>query len=144
MLELWRMRDTPLLPSLPGPFWFGIVALDRVLSMLQIVLNCIIMLNWIVWNRTVFMYETDFALNVWYAKMVDMPWNQTKSTLKSKQPMLIMELKSLHQCYLKLKKNFFYHLLWIICILILPQPGLINIYLLFISNFIFFFCYLQY
>ena len=33
MLELWGMRSTPLLPSLPGPPSPGIVVLDRVLSM---------------------------------------------------------------------------------------------------------------
>ena len=45
MLELWGMRSTPSLPSLPGPFWPGVVAPDRVLSMGQIELNCILMLN---------------------------------------------------------------------------------------------------
>ena len=29
MLELWGMRGTPLLPSLPGPFWPGVVAPDK-------------------------------------------------------------------------------------------------------------------
>ena len=33
MLELWGMRSTPSLPSLPGPLWPGVVAPDRVLSM---------------------------------------------------------------------------------------------------------------
>ena len=33
MLELWGMQSTSLLPSLPGPFWSGVVAPDRVLSM---------------------------------------------------------------------------------------------------------------
>ena len=28
MLELWGMRSTPLLPSLPGPLWPGMVAPD--------------------------------------------------------------------------------------------------------------------
>ena len=28
--ELWEMQSTPLLPSLPGPHWAGVVA-DRVL-----------------------------------------------------------------------------------------------------------------
>ena len=32
MLELWEMLSTPSLPLLPGPFWFGEVASDRVLS----------------------------------------------------------------------------------------------------------------
>ena len=31
ILELWRMWSTPLLPSLPGPLWPGVVAPDRVL-----------------------------------------------------------------------------------------------------------------
>ena len=48
MLELWEMRRTPSLPSLPGPLWPGGVAHDKVLSMGQIELNCIFMLNWIV------------------------------------------------------------------------------------------------
>ena len=52
-MGLWVMRNTPLLPSLPGSLWLGVVAPDRVLSMGQIVLNCVLMLNWIVWNRTV-------------------------------------------------------------------------------------------
>ena len=29
ILELWRMRSTPLLPSLPGPLWPGVVAPDK-------------------------------------------------------------------------------------------------------------------
>ena len=33
MLELWGMRSTFLLPSLPGPLWLGVVAPDRALSM---------------------------------------------------------------------------------------------------------------
>ena len=39
MLEFWGMGSTPLLPSLPGPLWSGVVTPDRVLSMGQIVLN---------------------------------------------------------------------------------------------------------
>ena len=31
MLELWRVRSTPLLPSLPGPLLSGVVAPDKVL-----------------------------------------------------------------------------------------------------------------
>ena len=34
-------------------FWPGGVAPDRILSMSQIELNCVLMLNWIIWNRTV-------------------------------------------------------------------------------------------
>ena len=33
MLELWGMQSTPLLPSLPGPLWPGVVVPDRALSM---------------------------------------------------------------------------------------------------------------
>ena len=45
MLELWGILSTPLLPSLPGSLWSGVVASDRVLSMGQIELNCVLMLN---------------------------------------------------------------------------------------------------
>ena len=50
MLELWVMWSTPSLPSLPGSLGHGVVAPNRVLSMGQIELNCVLMLNWIVWN----------------------------------------------------------------------------------------------
>ena len=33
MLELWGMRSTPSVPSLPGPLWPGVVEPDRALSM---------------------------------------------------------------------------------------------------------------
>ena len=36
MLELWVMWSTSLLLSLPGPIWFTVVALDRVLPIGQI------------------------------------------------------------------------------------------------------------
>ena len=36
MLELLRIRSTPLLTSLPVPLWPGVVAPDKVLSMDQI------------------------------------------------------------------------------------------------------------
>ena len=45
MLELWGIQSTPSLPSLPGPLWSGVVAPDRALSMGQIELNCVIMLD---------------------------------------------------------------------------------------------------
>ena len=53
MLELWRMQSTLSLRSLSGPLWLRVVALDRVLSMGWLELICILMLNWIFWNRTV-------------------------------------------------------------------------------------------
>ena len=45
MLELWEMQSISSVPSLPGPLSLGVVATDRVLSMGQIELNCIITLN---------------------------------------------------------------------------------------------------
>ena len=36
MLGLWEMWSTPLLPSLPGSHWPGVVASDRALSMVWI------------------------------------------------------------------------------------------------------------
>ena len=48
------MQSTPLWPSFPGPHRPGLVASVRVLFMGQTEQNCVLMLNWIVWNRTVF------------------------------------------------------------------------------------------
>ena len=61
MLELWGMQSTPLPP---GSLWPRVVAPDRVLSMNQIEVNCVLMLNWIVWNRTVLTFKMHT-----YAKM---------------------------------------------------------------------------
>ena len=58
MLVFWRMRSTPSLPSLPGPLWPWVVAHDKALSMGQIELSCVLMLNWIVWNRAIFETRT--------------------------------------------------------------------------------------
>ena len=52
-LELSEMWSTPLLLSLPGSFWPEMLVPDRVISMGQIELNCILVQNWIAWNRTV-------------------------------------------------------------------------------------------
>ena len=57
MLELWGMRSTSLLPSLPGPLWPAVVTPDRILSMSYIELNSILMLNWIPWNRIVLTFK---------------------------------------------------------------------------------------
>ena len=62
MLKLWGMQSTPLLPSLPGPLNPGKVAPDKVLSMGQIEQNSILILNWIIWNRTVHMYKNEFGI----------------------------------------------------------------------------------
>ena len=45
MLELWRIRNTPSLPSLPGPLGPGVVAPEMVLSMGQIEQNNVFRLN---------------------------------------------------------------------------------------------------
>ena len=45
MLVLWDMRSIPLLALLPGPVFPRVVVPDRVLSIGQIELNCVLMLN---------------------------------------------------------------------------------------------------
>ena len=57
MLRLWGMQSTPSLPLLPGPLWPKVGAPDRVLSMGQIELNCVLIQNWITWNRTVLTFN---------------------------------------------------------------------------------------
>ena len=44
-LELWGMRSIPSLLLLSGRLWPRVVAPDRVPSMGEIELNCILMLN---------------------------------------------------------------------------------------------------
>ena len=39
VLELWGMRNTPSVTSLPSPLWPGVVTPDRALSMGQIELT---------------------------------------------------------------------------------------------------------
>ena len=45
MLELWGMQSTPSLPLLPDPLRPRVVVPDRVLSIGQIELNYVLMLN---------------------------------------------------------------------------------------------------
>ena len=71
MLELWGMWSTPSLPSLRGPFRTGMVTPDWVLSIGQIELNCVLMLSWIVWIRTVF-WAMKLCTN---AKLNYLKWN---------------------------------------------------------------------
>ena len=74
LLELWGMQNTTSLPSLPGPLWSRVVALYRALSMGQIELNCVLILNLIVKNRNVLTFTCVFTLN-WIV------WNRTVLTL---------------------------------------------------------------
>ena len=62
MLEFGRMQSTPSLPSLPGQLWPEVVAPDRAASMGQIDLNCVLILNWIIWNRIDYLYENGFGI----------------------------------------------------------------------------------
>ena len=62
ILELWGMQSTPLLPLLPGPHWPRVVVPERILCVGQIELKCVLKLDWIVWNRTVFMYNNGFSI----------------------------------------------------------------------------------
>ena len=45
MLELWAMQSTSSLSWLPGPLWPAVVTHEWVLSMSQIELKCVLMLN---------------------------------------------------------------------------------------------------
>ena len=42
MLEIWGMRNTSSLPSLPDPLWLVVVVPGNVLSMDQIELKCVL------------------------------------------------------------------------------------------------------
>ena len=57
MLVLWGMWSTPLLPSLLGPLYPGLVTPNRVISMGQIELNCVLKLTWIGWDMTVLTFK---------------------------------------------------------------------------------------
>ena len=61
------MRIIPSLPSLPGLLWPGVVAPDRVLSICQIELKCVLMITVIkvIHNNSnsVFDIETVLTLN---------------------------------------------------------------------------------
>ena len=70
------MRSIPSLPSLPGPLWPGVVVSDRVLSMGQSELKCVLVSKWIARNGTVFVIETVLKLN-WVV------WNRTDYLYKN-------------------------------------------------------------
>ena len=64
ILELCGMRSTPLLQSLPYPLWPGDVAAERILSMSQIELKCVVMLNLIPWNRSALAFKVRIYANL--------------------------------------------------------------------------------
>ena len=78
MQELWEMQSIPSVPSLPDPLWPGVVAPDRILSLGQTVMKCVLMLelkfilllNWITWNRSVLRFKLRT-----YAKLNCLKWN---------------------------------------------------------------------
>ena len=53
ILQLQRMQRTPFLTLLPGLIWPGVAAPDWIISMGRIKLNCVLMLNWSVWDWSV-------------------------------------------------------------------------------------------
>ena len=75
MPELWGIRSTSSLPSLPGPLWPGVVAPDKspiyglnrtkpwFLEFTGVFwhLNCVFMLNWIVSNRTILTFTVNLC-----------------------------------------------------------------------------------
>ena len=44
-LQIIRMYNPTLLPTLPDPLWLGVVTLDMVTSMVQIEINGVLLLN---------------------------------------------------------------------------------------------------
>ena len=63
-------QSTCSLPSLSGLLWPEVIAPDRILSMGQIELNCVLMLTRIAWNRTVLAFKLRT-----YAKLNCLKWN---------------------------------------------------------------------
>ena len=63
------MQTTPSLLLLPASRWPGIVAPDKVLPMSQMELNCVLMLNWIVWDRTILKFNCVNKKSYIYTKL---------------------------------------------------------------------------
>ena len=71
ILELWEMQSIPSLPSPQDPLWLGEVAPDKGPIYGSNRTNCALTLNWIVWNRTVYMHKNRFGIKK--TTMFDMP-----------------------------------------------------------------------
>ena len=56
--------------------WPGVAAPDRAPSTGQIELNCVLMLNWIIWNITVFNIEAVLTLNWIFLNITVFPFNR--------------------------------------------------------------------
>ena len=108
MLVLGGISSTFSLPSLPGPLWPRTVASDWVQSLGQIELNCILMLNKIVWKRTVFTFNYVW-INGWcLIELLEIHSNTwSHLTLLTKLNSLKLEGFWYLNCVLMLK--------WIIC-----------------------------
>ena len=113
MLELWGMRSILSLLSLLGPLWSLVVAPDRALSMGQIEINFILLLNWIAWNKTVFDVETVYSCWIKLFE-IELFLERTKLFTYAKLNYLKQNYFALKLCtYPKLKilkENFFLHL----------------------------------
>ena len=65
LIELWGMQCPLSLPSLQGQLWPGVVTSDRVLSMGQIELNCVLLLNWIAFFKQFSLAEVHSLILFW-------------------------------------------------------------------------------
>ena len=63
----WSFRECGVPHS--GLLWPGVVVPDRVLSMGKIELICVLMLNWITWNRSVLTYKQSTYAKLNWIKM---------------------------------------------------------------------------
>ena len=75
MLDFWVNAECPLLPLLPGLLWPGVVAPDKVLSVGEIELNFVLILSWIVWNRTVLTFNCFLNKNYTYTNLNSLKFN---------------------------------------------------------------------
>ena len=88
MLEFWGIQSTPSLPLLSGPLWPRMIAPDRVLSMGQKELNCVLLLNWIAWKSNVLTFKLHTYAKLNHLKlncfcMLNwIVWNRTFLTFK--------------------------------------------------------------
>ena len=127
----------------------GVVIPDRVLSMGQIELNCELMLNWIVCNRTVYVYKMDLALNnlQWLICHKKHKPNQTKPIMSRTLLSIQIYLNNAVVCMVSIlslistSSNLFSKTFWTIPIT--PFKISLTVTLIFHSFFLFFFWVLE-